>query len=190
MSKSRANLSSLKTRSYFSRKCPATVPSVPGVSPIGTLWRPQPRARGATLRGGCAPVSNGRRRARNRTGIGGLRDARPSRSESGEEGKETTGACRRSSGLEGCGALSEEGGEEGEGTSRPRAGQRPAHELRGRSIAMGLIGPIAIRPRQFDALVGWPRVFEIPVAQVINNYHTTGAPWGGTGRETRGRGRG
>ncbi len=33
------------------------------------------------------------------------------------------------------------------------AGQRPAHELRGRSIAMGLIGPIAIRPRQFDALV-------------------------------------
>ena len=38
-----------------------------------------------------------------------------------------------------------------------RASQRPAHELRGRSIAMGLIGPIAIRPRQFDALVGWPR---------------------------------
>jgi hypothetical protein len=33
------------------------------------------------------------------------------------------------------------------------AGQRPAHELRGRSIAMGLIGPIAIRPRQFYALV-------------------------------------
>ncbi len=33
------------------------------------------------------------------------------------------------------------------------ASQRPAHELRGRSIAMGLIGPIAIRPRQFDALV-------------------------------------
>ena len=46
--------------------------------------------------------------------------------------------------------------------SRPRktarARQRPAHELRGRSIAMGLIGPIAIRPRQFDALVVWPRV--------------------------------
>jgi hypothetical protein len=37
------------------------------------------------------------------------------------------------------------------------AGQRPAHELRGRSIAMGLIGPIAIRPRQFDALVGGRR---------------------------------
>ncbi len=30
------------------------------------------------------------------------------------------------------------------------------HELRGRSIAVGLIGPIAIRPRQFDALVVLP----------------------------------
>ena len=39
-----------------------------------------------------------------------------------------------------------------------RASQHPANELRGRSIAMGLIGPIAIRPRQFDALVGWPRL--------------------------------
>ncbi len=41
------------------------------------------------------------------------------------------------------------------------AGQRPAHELRGRSIAMGLIGPIAIRPRQFDALVVLPPVLHV-----------------------------
>ena len=47
-----------------------------------------------------------------------------------------------------------------------RASQHPAHELRGRSIAMGLIGPIAIRPRQFDALVvGRPFVVAANVAQ-------------------------
>ena len=45
------------------------------------------------------------------------------------------------------------GKEQKAGVDRGQARQRPAHELRGRSIAMGLIGPIAIRPRQFDALV-------------------------------------
>ena len=33
------------------------------------------------------------------------------------------------------------------------AGQRPAYDLRGRSIATGLIGPVAIRPCQVDTLV-------------------------------------
>ncbi len=47
------------------------------------------------------------------------------------------------------------------------AGQRPAHELRGRSIAMGLIGPIAIRPRQFDALV-------VPPGRVSSRWRAEG----------------
>jgi hypothetical protein len=33
------------------------------------------------------------------------------------------------------------------------AAQRPAYDLRGRSIATGLIGPVAIRPCQVDTLV-------------------------------------
>jgi hypothetical protein len=110
---------------------------------------------------GASPASRARRRAGLQASTpraAALRDARRARRKSrksGEEGEETRNeeACTRTSGPEGCTSLQEEVGEEGEGTSRPRAGQRLAHQRRGRSIATGLIGPVAIRPCPLHALV-------------------------------------